>query len=90
MNKLSAERILSVLQLALIPIALFVLLISIALDANAASDEKPSMELLEFLGEWQTDDGEWVDPMRFLNITDEDLESAAVTKVNANEDRGND
>lgn len=22
----------------------------------------PSMELLEFLGAWETDDGEWVDP----------------------------
>ena len=86
MNKLSAEKILSLVQLALIPIAVFVLLISMALDAKAASDEKPSMELLEFLGEWQTDDGEWVDPTRFLNIADEDLQSTAVTKVNVSEE----
>lgn len=24
-----------------------------------------SIELLEFLGEWETDDGDWVDPMEF-------------------------
>ena len=23
----------------------------------------PSMELLEFLGEWETEDGEWIDPI---------------------------
>ena len=90
MNKLSAERILSIVQMALIPIAVFVLLISIALDAKAANDERPSMELLEFLGEWQTDDGEWIDPMRFMIIAEEDLESANTVKVNVNEDRGND
>lgn len=26
------------------------------------SDSLPSMEFLEFLGEWETDEGEWVDP----------------------------
>ncbi len=30
---------------------------------NADEDnDAPSMELLEFLGSWETDDGEWVDP----------------------------
>ena len=24
--------------------------------------ERPSLELLEFLGDWETDDGEWIDP----------------------------
>jgi len=24
--------------------------------------EKPSLELLEFLGEWETDSGKWIDP----------------------------
>lgn len=23
----------------------------------------PSMELLEFLGEWESEDGEWIDPL---------------------------
>lgn len=51
----------------------------------AESDEKPeipSPEFLEFLGEWETTDGEWVDPNEFgdedlarlLTITDEENE----------------
>jgi hypothetical protein len=28
----------------------------------ASDDNQPSMEFLEFLGEWETEDGEWVDP----------------------------
>ena len=94
MNKLSVEKILLKIQLALIPLALIVLLVSVALDANAASDENPSMELLEFLGEWQTKDGEWVDPMRFLTVKDSDLEhggsSGTATKVMVNEEVKND
>ena len=34
---------------------------SVAADEVAAP---PSMELLEFLGEWETDDGEWLDPTK--------------------------
>ncbi|WP_455366800.1 hypothetical protein [Kaarinaea lacus] len=83
---MSVERILSLLQMALLPIAIFIILLGIAIDAKAASDEgNPSMELLEFLGEWQTKDGEWVDPMRFLNVSDEDLEKEPFAKVNVNE-----
>ena len=86
MNRLSVERILSLLQMALIPIALFIILLSIAFDVHAANDDgQPSMELLEFLGEWQTKDGDWVDPMRFLNVSDEDLEKDASMKVNVKE-----
>lgn len=28
-------------------------------------DEAPSEELLEFLGEWAAEDGEWTDPLDF-------------------------
>jgi len=90
MNKLSVEKFLVQVQLALIPVALFLLLLTIALDAKADNYEKPSMELLEFLGEWQTKDGEWVDPMRFLTVSDADLKDDPVTKVNVKEDRQND
>jgi hypothetical protein len=34
--------------------------------------ETPSLELLEFLGDWETDDGEWIDP--------EELEQIALTE----------
>ena len=90
MNNPSAKKFLTQVQLALIPAALFLLLLTIAIDAKAASDDKPSMELLEFLGEWQTKDGEWVDPMRFLSMKDEDLKQDPVTKVNVNEESRND
>ena len=74
------------LQMALIPIALIIILLSIAFDAKAASENtNPSMELLEFLGEWQTKDGDWVDPMRFLDVSEADLEKDASTIVNVNE-----
>lgn len=26
------------------------------------SDSSPTMEFLEFLGEWETDEGDWIDP----------------------------
>lgn len=90
MNNPSAKKLLTQVQLALIPAALFLLLLTIAIDAKAASDDKPSMELLEFLGEWQTKDGEWVDPMRFLSMKDEDLNQDPVTKVKVDEESRND
>jgi hypothetical protein len=74
------------LQMALIPIALIIILLSIVFDAKAASENtNPSMELLEFLGEWQTKDGDWVDPMRFLDVNEADLEKDASTIVNVKE-----
>ena len=33
-----------------------------AADASTDEDPTPSMDLLEFLGAWETDDGEWIDP----------------------------
>lgn len=30
----------------------------------------PSLELLEFLGEWETVDGEWLDPIQLLEELD--------------------
>jgi len=30
--------------------------------------ERPSLELLEFLGDWETDDGEWIDPEELEQI----------------------
>jgi hypothetical protein len=39
----------------------------------AQEDSAPSMELLEFLGEWETDDGEWLDPIKLLESENEAL-----------------
>jgi hypothetical protein len=39
-------------------------MVTATLNLMAAEDtvEPPSMELLDFLVEWETDDGQWVDP----------------------------
>ena len=33
------------------------------LPLSAAADTPPDLELLEFLGEWQDDSGQWLDPL---------------------------
>jgi len=36
------------------------------LQADSQQNEvSPSLHLLEFLGEWETSDGEWLDPAEF-------------------------
>ena len=39
--------------------------------------EMPSLELLEFLGDWETDDGEWIDPgaLERIAIADQEQEN---------------
>ena len=36
----------------------------------------PSMELLEFLGEWETEDGEWIDPILLDEMLSPERESS--------------
>ena len=36
--------------------------------------EAPSLEFLEFLGDWETDDGEWIDPEELEQIETIDQE----------------
>ena len=43
-------------------------LFGVSAIAYAETDETPSMEFLEFLGEFQTEDGEWVDPLDLLDM----------------------
>ena len=31
-------------------------------EAQNNSDSLPSMEFLEYLGEWETDEGDWIEP----------------------------
>ena len=38
------------------------LIVSLALSPSAIADESPEMALLEFLGEWETNDGKWLGP----------------------------
>jgi len=43
---------------------------------SSEETEIPSLELLEFLGDWETDDGEWIDPeeLEHIALTDQEQE----------------
>ena len=43
---------------------------------ESEESEMPSLELLEFLGDWETDDGEWIDPeeLEQIALTDQEQE----------------
>ena len=48
----------------------------IAYAENDAENETPSLEFLEFLGSFETDSGEWLNPMeieKMLNLTQQAL-----------------
>lgn len=52
---------------ALLPVVLMLLAGSGAKAADQSGSDAPAaapppLELLEFLGQWETDDGEWIDP----------------------------
>ncbi len=44
---------------------------------NLVQDEAPAIDFLEFLGEWETSEGEWLDPNEF-----EDEAYAGLFEVN--------
>lgn len=47
-------------------ILLLMIQFSSILQAGTEQEEgAPSLDLLEFLGEWESSDGEWLDPARF-------------------------
>lgn len=46
----------------------------------AEEDILPSLEFLEFLADWQTDQGEWLDPLQMLQLADNEH-----TEVQAND-----
>jgi hypothetical protein len=46
-------------------------------DARVAGEEGGLVSLLEFLGEFTTEDGEWVDPELLVETETEDAESSA-------------
>lgn len=50
--------------------------VGISLVADAA--ETPSLELLEFLGNWETTDGEWLDPLLLLEEIEAEAETAQI------------
>ena len=40
--------------------------------------EPPSMELLEFLGDWESKDGEWLDPLQLLDELEAEAQNVQV------------
>lgn len=38
---------------------------------TGANEEPPSVELLEFLGSWEDDNGQWIDPLELLPAENE-------------------
>lgn len=52
----------------------------------AENAEAPSLELLEFLGNWETDKGEWQDPMELVAELDALEADAKSTKVKEDQD----
>jgi hypothetical protein len=50
-------------------------LVPLASLAEPDAVEAPSMELLEFLGDWETKDGEWLDPLQLLEELEADVQN---------------
>lgn len=54
--------------------AMILLMNMSAVAVQGAEQDPPSIELLEFLGEWETRDGTWVDPTEFKDVVLPDKE----------------
>jgi len=69
-------------NLVLVLMTLFSQLPQAGTAEPAEGDDSASLELLEFLGEWETSDGTWVDPsvledddfIKLMSLTDEEDE----------------
>lgn len=48
--------------------AMILLMNMSAFAVQGSEQDPPSIELLEFLGEWETRDGAWVDPTEFEDV----------------------
>jgi hypothetical protein len=70
---------------------LFITLAAITVETDhAIADEAqtPSLEFLEYLGEWESSDGQWQDPIEFSTIDVTELQNAE-SKL-ASEEQNND
>ena len=56
------------------------------MSAYAQEVNAPSTEFLEFLGQWETDDGQWQDPIEMLEIEDADLQQSQYKTVSEDKD----
>ncbi len=72
---------------ALLPVVLMLLAGSGARAADQSGSDAPTaapppLELLEFLGQWETDDGEWIDPQALEDPELASLLEAVMEAVN--------
>jgi len=51
------------------PAALLMMASIYSISATAGDDSLPAMELLEFLADWETTDGRWVDPLELEELS---------------------
>ena len=51
-------------------------------EGQSTEETSPSLELLEFLGEWETDNGHWIDPTQFDPTPAENAETENETQTN--------
>jgi hypothetical protein len=79
---------LRILKTALVPLMVWLItpLTAVLLPATAIADEPPSPELLEFLGNWETSEGEWQDPLELMKELDVVEADAQTVKVEDSRD----
>lgn len=54
---------------------LLILLVTLSATlAYAEEAQAPSLDFLEFMGEWETTDGQWQDPIEFSAIDETELQ----------------
>ncbi len=53
-------------------------------EEQSAEEDIPTMEFLEFLGEWETEEGEWIDPIVLENEEFGKLIETAIESDNEN------
>jgi hypothetical protein len=77
-----------ILRMALVPLMVWLVtpLTAVSLPATAKADEPPSPELLEFLGNWETSEGEWQDPLELMKELDVVETDAQTVKVEDSRD----
>jgi hypothetical protein len=67
-------------------------LLPVPVWAETGQAEAPSPELLEFLGSWEADDGQWLDPLDLLAEIDADAKATndekATLETKKAEERG--
>lgn len=64
-------------------VLLFLSMTQLIAEEVTNTESMPSVEFLEFLGKWETEQGEWLDPVEFENEgLDQLIETTLESKAN--------